>query len=100
MATEPKKQKLKWDIEAERQLINIWADILMETSRKMLKQKSRELIATQRLNDYVRNELNSEETYSEKAVSHKIDSLIKKGKQMFSIYQKKGKTGNEIDDKE
>lgn len=61
----------------------------------MLKRKSKELIATQCLTDYIRNELNSEETYSNKAVSHKIDSLISK---MYSMYQKKGETGKEIDE--
>ena len=94
MATVLKEQKMKWDVEAERQLINIRADILIENSRKMLKRKSKELIATQCLTDYIRNELNSEETYSNKAVSHKIDSLISK---MYSMYQKKGETGKEIE---
>lgn len=100
MATMQKKQKQKWDVEAERKLIDIWADILSETNGKMLSRKSKEQIATKRLHEYVSEELRLEDTYSEKAVGYKIDSLIKKGKQMYSIYQKKGETGKELEDKD
>ena len=35
--------------------------------------------------------------YLEKAVLNKIHSMVRKGKQMYSTYQKKGKTGKEYD---
>ena len=50
MAAEGKKPRAKWNADVERQLIDIWADILEEVDRKMMTQKIKELIAAARLN--------------------------------------------------
>ena len=44
-----KKARTQWDFE-ERQLIEIWAGILLETNRKMITKKKKEALATQLLN--------------------------------------------------
>lgn len=88
-----KKVKVKWDNAAEKQLIDIWADLLTEHSGKMITRKSREKIATTRLNQYLQEELGITEQYSESAVHNKVDNFLKKGKQMYLTYQKKGETG-------
>ena len=64
----------------------------------MLTRKKEEAIATSRLNIYMTEELNKSEQYMEKAVCNKIDSIMKKGKQMYVSYQKTGEyTQEEID---
>ena len=100
MAAGAKRSKAKWDSEAERKIIDIWADILEEFNGKMLTRKKKEAIATVRLNEYMSEELNRSEQYSEKAVCNKIDSIMKKGKQMYVAYQKKGETGKEYTQEE
>ena len=92
MAAGAKRSKAKWDSEAERKIIDIWADILEEFSWKMLTQK-KEAIATVRMNEYINKELNRSEQYSEKAFCNKIDSIMKKGKQMYIAYQRKTRHG-------
>ena len=57
--------------------------------------RKKEAIATVRRNEYMNEELNRLEQYSEKAVCNKIDSIMKKGKQMYVASQKKGETGKE-----
>ena len=57
----------------------------------MLTWKKKDAIVTVCLKEYVNEELNR----SEKAVSNKIDSIMKKGKQMYVAHQKKGETGKE-----
>ena len=99
MAAGAKRSKAKWDSEAERKIIDIWADILEEFNGKMLTRK-KEAIATVRLNEYMNEDLNRSEQYSEKAVCNKIDSIMKKGKQMYVAYQKKGETGMEYTQEE
>jgi hypothetical protein len=42
-----------------------------------------------------RMDLNIE--YSEREICNKIDSMVHKGKQMYSTYQRKGETGKEYD---
>ena len=88
-----KKVKVKWDNAAEKQLIDIWADLLTEHSGKMITRKAREKIATARLNRYLQEELGITEQYSESAVHNKVDNFLKKGKQMYLTYQKTGETG-------
>ena len=100
VAAGAKRLKAKWDSEAERKIIDIWADILKEFNGKMLTRKKKEAIATVRLNEYMNEELNRSEQYSEKAVCNKIDSIMKKGKQMYVAYQKKGETGKEYTQEE
>ena len=95
MATGEKRTKSKWDTDTERQLIDIWADILEEYSGKMITRKKKEAIATTRINAYLTQELGKTEQYTEKAVCNKIDTILKKGKQMYINYQKKGETGKE-----
>ena len=100
MAAGAKRSKAKWDSEAERKIIDIWADVLEEYNGKMLTRKKKEAIATSRLNVYMTEELNKSEQYTEKAVCNKIDSIMKKGKQMYVSYQKKGETGKEYTQEE
>ena len=99
MAAGAKRSKAKWDSEAERKIIDIWADILEEFNGKMLIRK-KEAIVTVRLNRYMNEDLNRSEQYSKKAVCNKIDSIMKKGKQMYVAYQKKGETGMEYTQEE
>ena len=99
MAAGAKSSKAKWDSEAERKIIDIWADILEEYNRIMLTRK-KEAIATSRLNVYMPEELNKSEQYMEKAACNKIDSIMKKGKQMYVSHQKKGETGKEYTQEE
>ena len=95
MASKCKKTRAKWDSEVERQLIDTWADIMEEYSGQMMTRKSKEAIATTRLNKYVVKELNRSDQYTECEVRNKIDTIIKKGKGMYINYQKKGETGKE-----
>ena len=96
MAAVTKKVKVKWDPEAERKLIDIWADILEETSGKMMTHKTKEAVAVKQLNEYLSKEFEYAEEYSEKAVSNKIDTIMQKGKQMYLNYQRKGEMGKSI----
>ena len=73
MASGEKKIKIKWEPEAERALINIWADVLTEKNGQMMSRKLKEKLATVRLNkELKRMDLNIE--YSERAICNKIDS--------------------------
>ena len=45
-------------------------------------------------------DLNKLQQYTEKTVCNKIGLIMKKGKQMYVAYQKKGKTGKEYTQKE
>ena len=56
----------------------------------MISQKNKEKIATARLNKYLAEDLGMTEQYSESAVHHKVDNFLKKGKQMYLTYQKRG----------
>ena len=93
MATKSKKTRARWNSEVERKLIDIWADILEELDRKMMTRKTKEAIATTRLNAYVSEELSRLEQYTEKEVCNKVDMIMKKGKAMYVTHQKKGETG-------
>ena len=93
MAAGAKRSKAKWDSEAERKIIDIWADVLEKYNGKMLTRKKKEAIATSRLNVYMTEERNKSEQYTEKAVCNKIDSIMKKGKQMYVSYQRKARQG-------
>lgn len=95
MAQKLKKCRAKWDSNVEKRLIDIWADILQVFDGQMMTRRKKEGLATQRLNTYVSEELSRPETYTEREVSNKIDTIIKKGKGMYSIHQKKGETGKE-----
>ena len=61
----------------------------------MITRKKKEAIATTRLNAYLSEELRTTDLYSEKAVCNKIDTVMKKGKEIYVTYQKKGETGRE-----
>ena len=47
--------------------------------------RKKEAIATVRRNEYMNEELNRLEQYSEKAVCNKIDSIMKKGKREADV---------------
>ena len=59
----------------------------------MVTRKKKEEAATRRLNEFVEKELGKTTVFSEKEVKKEIDWMLKKGKQFYSIYQKKGETG-------
>ena len=86
------KGRIRWDSDEERKLIELWADILQELDGKMVTRKKKEEAATRHLNEYVEKELGKTTVFSEE-VKNKIDWMLKKGKQFYSIYQKKGETG-------
>ena len=48
--------------------------------------KKKEAIATTHLNVYVSEELSRPDKYSEKEVSNKFDTIMKKGKSMYVNY--------------
>ena len=68
MATDKKKLKVKWDNEAERKLIDIWATVLEENAGKMVTRKKKEQIATTRLNIYLTETFGTTTQYSDKAL--------------------------------
>ena len=53
----------------------------------MMTRKKKEAIATTRLNVYISEELNRPEKYHEKKVCNKLNTIMKKGKSMYVIYQ-------------
>ena len=67
-----KRTRTRWDPEAERRLIEIWADVLVETDGLMLTRKKKEMQATARLNE----SLTEESKYTVKDVHNKIDSIL------------------------
>ena len=83
------------DSAVEKKLIDIWADILEELDRKLMKRKKKEAIPTTRLNAYISEELSRPEQYTEKEVCNKANTIRKKGKAMYVTHQKKGETGRE-----
>lgn len=90
------QMKTKWYMDTERKLIDIWANILEEFDGKMMTKKKKAAIATIRLNNYVSQELQRPDKYTEKAVCNKIGMLMKKGKQAYGKYRKKRVTGQEF----
>ena len=66
----------------------------------MTTRKIKETIATMRLNTYISEEHKRMEQYTKKAVCNKIDWIIKKGKQMYVCYPKKGEMGKEYTQEE
>ena len=90
MATKSKKPRARWDYQTERKLIDVWADILEEFDGVMMTRKKKEAIATTCLNVYVSEELNITVKYTEKEVSNKLDSIMKKGKSMYVNNQREG----------
>ena len=97
MAVAHKKRKTHWDRDEERKLIEVWAEILVETNGKMVTRKTKEALATQQINLYVTKELGKTTTFNENEIRNKIDGLMKKGKNFYSLYRKKRKTGEEVD---
>ena len=61
MATKGKKPRARLDSDTERKLIDVWANILGESSGIMMMRKKKEAIATTRLSTYVSEELNRPE---------------------------------------
>lgn len=66
---ESSKQQQKgciwWDPDAERKLIEIWAQLPSETGGKMLTRKKKEALATSQLNMHLEKELNKYTLYTE-----------------------------------
>ena len=96
MASGQKKCSIRWDSDNEKKLIEVWADILEQTNGKMITRKKKEALATQRVNRYITEELGKKTTFSDKEIRNKIDWMLKKGKQFYTVYQKKGETGKGI----
>ena len=69
-------------------MIEVWAEILRETNGKMLTRKKKEAIATRKINAYNKEELGGKTEFTVKEVRIKIDWMLKKGKNYYSLYQK------------
>lgn len=89
---------MKWDLEAERKLIDIWADILEEYDGQMLTRKKKEEKAAARLSLYIEEELDKPDRYTAKEICNKIDTIMKKGESIYAKYQKKGEARKAYDD--
>ena len=89
-----KKQRAHWNSDAERKLIELWAETMKQTDSKMMTRK-KEVLVTKQLNEYVKNNLRKHTLYSEKDVHNKIDSILRKGKLFYTTYKV---TGKELDD--
>lgn len=63
MGTGVKRMKSKWDTDMERQLIEIWADILKSTVQNDTRRK-KDAIATTRINIYLTEELDRTDQYT------------------------------------
>lgn len=96
MASAQKKGRTSWSSDEEKKLIEVWAGILEQTDGKMITRKKKEALATRRVNQYVNEELGKTKTFTEKEIRNKIDWMLKKGKQFYTIYQKKGETGKGV----
>ena len=68
------KKRIRWDTEAKRKLIEIWAEILEKYDGKMMMRKNKEEMATKKLNVYVNTELSRAADYTTTEVHNKIDS--------------------------
>ena len=61
MAMKGKKPRARWDSDTDRKLIDVWVNILGESSGIMMTRKKKEAIVTTRLSTYVSEELNRPE---------------------------------------
>lgn len=93
--TGQKRCRVTWEKDEERKLIELWAEILQKTDGKMITRKKKEAIVTVRLNEYVTKALGKHNCeFTEKEVRNKIDSMLKKGKQLYCTFRR---TGEEVD---
>ena len=61
MAMKGTKPRARWDSDTDRKLIDVWVNILGESSGIMMMRKKKEATATTRLSTYVSEELNRPE---------------------------------------
>ena len=52
-----RKPRARWSSDAEKKLIELWAEIMKQTGGKMMTRKKKEILATRQLNDYVKDNL-------------------------------------------
>ena len=53
--------------------MDLWAEILLQTDGKMITWKKKEALATQQLNEYVKEELSRPTDFTKKEVCNKMD---------------------------
>ena len=90
LASSGQKKRAFWDPDEERKLIELWTELIQETNRKMMTRKKKEALATTRLNDYIKKDLGKLIEFNEQEVHNKIDSMLKKGKQLYCSCRKTG----------
>ena len=86
---------MKCDFDADRMFTELWVIVLHETNEKMITRK--ETICTKQLKEYWSAELGRKDSFHEKNIHNKIDTILKKDKQFYDIY-KKGEMRNGLDD--
>lgn len=85
--------------ELEQKLLEIWSTMLRSTDKKMVTRLEKEQKATEQINIYA-TEIGHHRTFSVKEVSNKIDTLKKRGRQVYDQHKKKTCTGSEVVDLE
>lgn len=91
------RAKAQWSADAERKLIEVWADVLVRFGGTMIKKKAKAQKAADRLNEYVRRELLGVD-YSADEVLAKIDNITAKARKYYTIYQRPRETGRSADE--
>ena len=84
--TSKQMQKAHWPVDAERKLIEIWAEVLHRFSCSMTKKKAKAQKAADLLNDYARQELPGI-SYSVDEVLTKVDNISAKARMFYAQYQ-------------
>ena len=86
-------------MDAERKLIEIWAEVLHRFSGSTTKKKAKSQKAADLLNDYARQELPGI-TYSVDEVLAKVDNISAKARRFYTQYQLPKETGLAADDED
>ena len=97
--TSKRRQKAHWPVDAERKLIEIWAEVLHRFSGSMTKKKAKAQKAADLLNDYARQELPGI-SYSVDEVLAKVDNISAKARRFYTQYQRPKETGRAADDED
>ncbi|XP_062500327.1 uncharacterized protein LOC134177566 [Corticium candelabrum] len=93
-----RKQKVQWPEEAERKLIEVWADVLQRYSGAMIKKKAKAQKAADILNTYVEDELPGGLQYSAEEVLAKIDNVVAKARRFYNKFPRQKETGRPASD--
>ena len=90
---EKAKAEVQWPEEAERKLIEVWADVLQRYSGAMIKKKAKAQKAADILNTYVEDELPGGLQYSAEEVLAKVDNVVAKARRFYSKFPRQKETG-------